>query len=238
MGEFKYVGSELDLFAAVHNWKSYWSGKIRPFIQGDVLEIGAGIGSNTVFLDRVPRRRWVCLEPDESLLAQIRDNVQQARSEPVEVVCGTLQSVQSERFDTLIYIDVLEHIENDQAELELAASMLRDGGRIIVLSPAHQFLFTAFDSAIGHFRRYDTTMMRTLTPSTVCLDRLFYLDSAGMMLSLANRMLLKQSMPTQQQLGFWDRCVIPFSRALDPLLFGSFGKSIVAIWKKPVGGAK
>src|ERR1035441_10583290 len=50
MPEFKYVGSELDLFAAVHHWKSYWSTEIRRFIKGDVLEVGAGTGSNTPFL--------------------------------------------------------------------------------------------------------------------------------------------------------------------------------------------
>ena len=44
MSEFTYVGSELDLFAAVHHWKSYWSAEMRQFIQGDVLEVGAGIG--------------------------------------------------------------------------------------------------------------------------------------------------------------------------------------------------
>ena len=51
MSEFKYIGSELDLFAAVWNWKAYWSRQIRPFLNGDILEVGAGIGSNTRFLD-------------------------------------------------------------------------------------------------------------------------------------------------------------------------------------------
>ena len=232
MDEFKYVGSELDLFAGVRNWKSYWSGKIRPFIRGDVLEVGAGIGSNTEFLDRSPRGRWVCLEPDENLIAQMRNNLAKTRSGKTDIVCGTVQSLGSEPFDTIIYIDVLEHIENDKAELEKALSILSDGGRIIVLSPAHQFLFTPFDAAIGHFRRYNTTTLRALSPSGLQLERIFYLDSAGMILSLANRLLLKQSMPTRQQLGFWDRCVIPVSRIMDPLLFGSLGKSIVAIWKR------
>jgi hypothetical protein len=52
MNEFKYVGSELDLFATVCNWNAYWSQQIRPFLRGDILEVGAGIGSNTRFLDR------------------------------------------------------------------------------------------------------------------------------------------------------------------------------------------
>ena len=231
MDEFKYVGSELDLFAAVRNWKSYWSSKITPFICGDVLEVGAGIGSNTKFLDQRPRRRWVCLEPDESLIEQIPNNLD-TQPGKIEIVCGTLQCLESERFDTIIYIDVLEHIRDDKDELAKASSILREHGRIIVLSPAHQALYTPFDATIGHFRRYNSTTLRALTPADLQMERIFYLDSAGMILSFANRMFLNQSMPTRQQLSFWDRCIIPVSRVLDPLLFGSLGKSIVAIWKK------
>ena len=70
MSEFKYVGSELDLFAAALNWKTYWSRQIRPFLKGDILEVGAGIGSNTRFLDPGNAGRWVCLEPDPELDGQ------------------------------------------------------------------------------------------------------------------------------------------------------------------------
>src|ERR1039458_8198015 len=69
MTEFKYVGSELDLFAAVRHWKSYWSAEMRRFIRGDVLEAGAGIGSNTRYLDTGRLGRFVCLEPDTELSA-------------------------------------------------------------------------------------------------------------------------------------------------------------------------
>ncbi len=224
MGEFKYAGSELDLFATARNWKSYWSSKIRPFIRGDVVEVGAGIGSNTPFLDHGPRRRWVCLEPDESLIAQIPDNLVETQPGKVERVPGTLQSLGSERFDTIIYIDVLEHISDDKGELEKASSILQEHGRAIVLSPAHQFLYTPFDAAIGHYRRYNATMLRSLTPADMQIEHMFYLDSAGMILSFANRVFLKQSMPTVQQLSFWDRCVIPVSRITDSVALRFAGK--------------
>lgn len=234
MKDFKYVGSELELFAAVHNWKSYWSHRIQPFVSGDVLEVGAGIGSNTPFLDPGGDRRWVCLEPDSRLIAQLTENLRQTRCRSGhETVCGTLQSLDaSQKFDTIIYIDVLEHIENDREELERAASHLRAGGRVIVLSPAHQRLYTPFDAAIGHFRRYDRPMLRSISPPSLSLEQLSYLDSVGLALSTANLLLLRQSMPTQAQLRFWDRCVIPISRVLDRCLLGSVGKSILGIWRR------
>lgn len=233
MNEFRYIGSELELFAAAHNWKSYWSSRILPFIAGDVLEVGAGIGANTAYLNRGEHRSWVCLEPDASLSTLLASNLQTSNHlGECGVVCGTLQSVKERRFDTIMYIDVLEHIANDRDELQQAAALLRGGGHLIVLSPAHQSLFSPFDAAIGHFRRYSRAMLRDLSAPSLRLDKLWYLDSAGLVLSLVNRLFLRQSLPTKAQLRFWDEYVIPVSRVLDRCLFGSVGKSLVGIWRR------
>jgi SAM-dependent methyltransferase len=233
MSEFKYVGSELDLFAAVSNWKSYWSSQIRPFLIGNILEVGAGIGSNTQFLDPGGTGRWVCLEPDPQLAAQLVKKFGETKTRRTyETVCGTLQSLAAQQFDTIIYIDVLEHIENDREELNRAASHLRPGGHLIVLAPAHQHLFSPFDAAIGHFRRYNRPTLRALSPSSLRLERMRYLDCAGLILSAANMLLLRQSMPTKAQLRFWDRWIIPISRVFDKLFLYSIGKTIIAVWTK------
>ena len=233
MTDFKYVGSELDLFAAVRHWKSYWSAEMRQFIKGDVLEVGAGIGSNTRYLDTGKPGRFVCLEPDIQLVGRLEDELRSG-TRKYEAICGTLESMPAqEQFDTLCYIDVLEHIEDDRAELNRAATHLRPGGRVIVLSPAHQWLFTPFDAAIGHFRRYNRRMVEVLSPTGLELESCRYLDSAGLAASAANLWFLKQSMPTRQQLHVWDSFIVPVSRVMDWLLLHSVGKTIVAVWRKP-----
>jgi SAM-dependent methyltransferase len=235
MSELNYVGSELDLFAAVWNWKAYWSGQIRPFLSGDILEVGAGIGSNTRFLDPGGAERWVCLDPDPELIVRLVEKFGTVLPRRAyEAVCGTLESLAGQQFDTIIYIDVLEHIDNDREELNRAASHLRPGGHLIVLSPAHQRLFSPFDAAIGHFRRYNRPMLRTISPASLRLERMRYLDCAGLILSAANRLLLRQSMPTKAQLRFWDHWIVPLSRVLDKLLLYSVGKTIIAVWSKPL----
>jgi SAM-dependent methyltransferase len=233
MNNFRYVGSELELFAGAHNWKSYWSSQIRPFVVGDTIEVGAGIGANTRYLDRDGNRRWVCLEPDSRLIAQLTENLAQTTgSRKYEIACGRIQTLGDTReFDTIIYIDVLEHIENDREELEAAASRLRAGGRIIVLCPAHEWLFSPFDAAIGHCRRYDRPMLQSIAPTRLHLEKIMYLDSIGLVLSIANRLLLRQSMPTKAQLYFWDQWMVPISRVLDKCILNSIGKSIMAIWR-------
>jgi phospholipid N-methyltransferase len=236
MDDFTYVGSELDLFATVHNWKAYWTSQVRPFLHGDVLEVGAGIGSNTLLLDRgETSHRWVCLEPDPQLIDELQRKLQQSPNpQRYETITGTLASLPGQFFDTIIYIDVLEHIEHDAVELIAAGENLRPGGNIIVLSPAHQSLFTPFDAAIGHFRRYNKKMVRAISPASLKLVRLRYLDFVGLSASTANRLLLQQSMPTAAQLHVWDTWMIPLSRLLDKITGYTMGKSIIAIWQKPL----
>jgi len=233
MSEFEYAGSELDLFADVWNWKAYWSRQIRPFLKGDILEVGAGIGSNTRFLDPDGGTgRWVCLEPDAELHGLLVKTFAETNPQrEYETVCGTLASLADQQFDTIIYIDVLEHIDNDREELNQAASHLRPGGHLVVLAPAHQRLFSPFDAAIGHFRRYDRPMLRTISPAGLRLERMRYLDCSGLILSAANMLVLRQSMPTKAQLRFWDLWIVPISRVLDKLLLYSVGKTIIAVWR-------
>ena len=61
---------------------------------------------------------------------------------------------------------------------------------------------------------------------------LWYLDSAGLLASAANRLLLRQSMPTAEQIRFWDRRLVPLSRLLDPLFRHSLGKTVMGVWRK------
>jgi SAM-dependent methyltransferase len=234
MTEFKYVGSELDLFAAARNWKAYWASQVKPFIRGDVAEVGAGIGSNTPTLDDGGGGRWVCLEPDPALLSELAKKLaSEPGRRPCETVCGTLQSLAGQQFDTIVYIDVLEHIENDGAELAEADAHLRPGGHLIVLSPAHQVLYSPFDAAIGHFRRYSRSSLQAVSPAGLIPVRVRYLDSVGFFASLANSLFLRQSMPKKSQLQVWDNWMVPVSRILDKVLGYSAGKTVIGIWRKP-----
>jgi SAM-dependent methyltransferase len=234
MNPATYVGKELDIFANAIRWKKYWSSKIRPYLTGDILEVGSGQGSNTPFLKSAGATSWTCLEPDPELVSQ---TIQKFKSHPLLADCrvetGTVATMGSNRqFDAILYIDVLEHIENDHLELEQASQLLRRGGKIIVLAPAHQWLYTPFDRAVGHFRRYDKSSLLACTPNTCKCVQLAYLDSAGLAASLMNRLALQQAMPSLRQILFWDRLLVPVSQVLDLVTFHSAGKSIFGIWEK------
>jgi SAM-dependent methyltransferase len=225
---FQYEGSELDLFEKARNWKAYWREQIRAFVHGDVLEVGAGIGANTLTLAGLDYRRWTCLEPDAALAARVTLPAGGRH----ESLIGTTDDLPAEaRFDSILYIDVLEHIEDDRAEMARAAARLIPGGTIIVLSPAHPSLFTPFDAAIGHFRRYTRASLRASAPASLSEEKLVYLDSAGLLASAANRLLLHSAMPTESQILTWDRMLVPVSRRIDWLFAGRLGKSVLGIWR-------
>ncbi len=228
--EFRYVGSELELFKKARNWKAYWRARIAEFVRGEVLEVGAGIGANTLTLSSLAYERWTCLEPDAVLAARIELPPGGRRikrwSEP-SAIC-TAEAT----FDAILYIDVLEHIEDDRGEMARAAARLKPGGTLIVMSPAHPVLFTPFDAAIGHFRRYTRASLRQTAPSTLRVEKLVYLDAAGMLASAGNRVLLRSAMPTERQILTWDRLLVPISRLIDPLFAGRVGQNVLGIWRK------
>ena len=227
--DFKYAGSELELFEKARNWKAYWRAQIAAFVRGEVLEVGAGIGANTLTLAGLEYRRWTCLEPDAALAARI----ELPAGGRHERALGTIGDLPAEaRFDAILYIDVLEHIEDDRQEMARAAARLNPGGAVIVLAPAHSFLFTPFDAAIGHFRRYSRATLRAAAPGTLKMEKLVYLDAVGMLASAANRLLLKSSMPTEGQILTWDRLLVPVSRVIDPIFAGRVGKSVLGIWRR------
>jgi SAM-dependent methyltransferase len=229
-----YEGQELELFAGAVRWKSYWAGKVRPYVTGSVLEVGAGLGANTPYLYGPSCDQWLCLEPDLSLLAQIPATLAaQPWRARVKTQGGTLADLSDrELFDTILYIDVLEHIEGDHAEMRAALAHLRPGGKIIVLSPAQPWLYTEFDRAIGHYRRHTRATLRACAPEGSRLVDFFALDSCGLLASVANKLFLHQNMPSLKQIGFWDRCLVPVSRWTDPLIGHAIGKSLVAVWQK------
>jgi SAM-dependent methyltransferase len=229
VNSYTYTGTELNLFAAARNWKTYVREQLRAYLKGDVLEVGAGLGATSDILCDGTQNRWVCLEPDADLANQISPS---AGGFVRSVIIGSMADLSAEeRYDCILYMDVLEHIEDDKAELQTASLHLNPGGTLVVLCPAHQYLFTPFDAQIGHYRRYNAASLGAAGPASLKLETTFYLDSVGFFASLANKLVLQAKMPGKAQIRFWDSCLVPLSRIMDGVLFHRFGKSVVAVWR-------
>ena len=233
-GEIPYAGGELDLFSLATNWKHYIKAEIGKYLVGDVLEVGAGIGGTTAALHDGTARRWVCLEPDAGHAKRLRALVtERQRTANTKVIVGSLRTlVERPSFDCILYVDVLEHIQQDRLQIEQAGRLVRTGGYIVVLSPAHRWLFSEFDRSIGHLRRYNKQHLQSLMPVGWIEKKMAYLDSVGILLSLGNVLALRQPMPSRLQISIWDGFCVPLSRLVDRILLRKVGKSILAVWQK------
>jgi cyclopropane fatty-acyl-phospholipid synthase-like methyltransferase len=229
-----YQGNELDLFAKAINWKSYFSSFIKPYLNDKVLEVGAGQGGTTeIFANEIKNRKWTCVEPDtilcEKILYLIAD---EQLPNNVKVLNGTIDKINNDNFDTILYIDVIEHLERPELEIKKAADLLTSDGYLVILVPAHNYLYSSFDKSIGHKTRYNKKLLKTIIPNSLSKSDVRYLDSVGFLASFMNRMILKQSMPTTKQILFWDGVLVQLSKTIDKLLFYKCGKSLLGVWKK------
>jgi SAM-dependent methyltransferase len=232
--EFTYIGDELQVFQHAINWKNYWRRKCAPFMGQRVLEVGAGMGASTKIFADYQGSLWVALEPDADLVEMLKAHqANHLLPAQCDIRIGTLASLgDGEVFDTILYIDVLEHIEADRQEIENAARHLAPSGFLVVVSPAFQFLYTPFDKAIGHYRRYTKKMLSLLTPPGCTVAHSAYLDSVGMLASLGNLLFLKAAQPSLKQIRFWDRVLIPVSRGVDRVVGYQFGRSVFHVWQR------
>lgn len=230
-----YLGDELNLFEHAVNWKAYFGKLLQPYLHGRVLEVGAGIGGTTRALHSGQPTDWLCVEPDAALAASIGTLLQAGQLPPTtRLFVGTLATLPATEglFDAVLYVNVVEHIEDDAAELAYAYARLAPGGHLLILVPAHQWLYSRFDAAIGHFRRYTRSRLRRALPAGGRVRQLRYLDSLGLLAAAASK-LSRQTYPTLAQLKLWDRGLVPFSRVLDRLTGYRVGKSVLAVIEKP-----
>jgi SAM-dependent methyltransferase len=232
MPDFHYIGAELEVFRHAHKWKSYVGSKLKSLLVGEVLEVGAGIGTVTQAFYDGSQECWVCLEPDSQLAEQIPKGCL-PNPDRCRIAVGAVRDLGTrELFDAVLYMDVLEHIEDDREELVQAAGHLKPKGSLIVLAPALPCLFSQFDAAIGHYRRYTKKSLRAIAPGALAEERCHYLDAVGLLASAGNRLLLRSGEPNLRQIRFWDSWLVPISRVIDPLLAYSVGRSVVGVWRR------
>lgn len=148
----KYSGADtLENMSQARFYNKWTLGKFKSHIKGNILEVGCGIGNFTSILSEYGK--VFAIDIDKSLIEKIK------RNDKIEVGFGDIEKnvyfFKDQRFDTIVCINVLEHIKEDVNALENMYNLLQKGGKLILLVPTHSFLYGEIDKAIGHFRRYD-----------------------------------------------------------------------------------
>ena len=202
--------------------------RIRPWIGSQVLEIGSGIGNLSAFL--VDRERLVLTDTREEYLARLRTRF--ANRSTISVAHLYLphddRAVAGQRFDTIICLNVLEHVEDDIASLTAVRDLLEPKGRLVLLVPALPALYGSIDRALGHHRRYTRAdLIAKLTRTGFRLVHIEYFNLAGIPgWWWAGRVLNRQTIPAGS-LKLYDT-LVPFFR-LERLIPWRVGQSLIAV---------
>ena len=224
----KYPGAELDNFDKATIWRKYIFLLIKKFIRGSVLEVGAGIGSFTSNYKDIPSKLTLS-EIDNNNLYIIKEKFSNENINFTNKVTKDL----NEKFDTIMYLNVLEHIEKDKNEISQAFEKLNVNGYLIILVPAHNELYSNFDKAVGHFRRYKISFFKDIKIKDSKLINLIYLDALGYFLYFLNKIFFKEEVyPSKLKILIWDKIFTPLTFFLDKILFYKFGKIILYVIKK------
>jgi SAM-dependent methyltransferase len=196
-------------------------------IRGEVLEVGAGVGNFTRWIAR-RATRVVVAEPDPGMAAEVADmslpNVQ-VRTIPIEEL-----EPASERFDSVVAINVLEHIEDDQRALRIARGLLRPGGRVCLFVPAHPSLFGSLDQRYGHLRRYTVRGAAALLRSAgFRVTRCRYFNPVGALGWWLVGRVARRTRLTRSSVVLSERIAVPIGRALERVGAPPFGQSVIAV---------
>ncbi len=232
-----YMGPEdsdiLEALSRSPHLNRWIADQVRPFLGHRVLEVGAGIGSMTNEL--LPREEYVCsdIAPDRLDILHSRfGNRPYISVGKIDVTDPDDWGAYSERYDSVVCLNVLEHLDDRPAVLRNMASALRPRGRILVIVPQGKGLFGSFDEAVGHRLRYDTaTLAREAAQAGLEVAKFWHFNKVGVLGWFLNAKILRRRRFSRVQLRTYD-LMVWLCRSLDPILPWR-GLSLVAVLTKP-----
>lgn len=221
----KYSGYlELETMRLATRYNAFLSGMIikAAAVDGPVLDFGAGMGT---FADELKARAIDvhCLEPDETLAQKLTASGHH--------VIRDIEHVDESTYGLIYSLNVLEHIEEDEATLQALHDCLKPDGTLLLYVPAFQILYSAMDANVGHYRRYGMRQVRTLLERSG-FDRIHirYADSLGFFAALIYKWFSRSGGElSTRALVAYDRMIFPLSRLIDRL--GAqflIGKNVIA----------
>ena len=227
----KYKGWELHNFDSANLYRAYQYSLIKNQIRDKILEVGPG---NCIYISKYMNvsNSITFIEPTQKYYQLLKKKFSKNRK---VVVKKNFKSLKKKNFDTIIYLDVLEHIKNDKKELNEAYKLLKKNGSMIICVPAFQFLYSMYDKKIGHYRRYSKSdFVKLLQRCKIKNFKIRYFDFIGFCLILLSKLFNKESLKNFSiKIKLWN-FLIPISICFDVLLMRHFfGKSLlVKIQKK------
>ena len=222
-----YDGWELGFFDKSKNFRNYQLSLIKNYLKNNLAEVGPGNGANLNLYYRYPKKIDL-YEPTKNLYLNLKKNFKHKK---IKLFNKKFNS--NIKYDTILYLDVIEHIKHDVKEIKNAFKSLKKNGYLIISVPAFQHLYSNFDRDVNHYRRYNKNDFKKILKRIKYKKvNLFYYDSIGYCLSLTSKLLISNYKKNfEKKIIFWNS-LIWISKFLDKITFNFFGKSLLVIIKK------
>jgi 2-polyprenyl-3-methyl-5-hydroxy-6-metoxy-1,4-benzoquinol methylase len=234
MSEANITVSDLEIMSNAHNYRRWMFRQIAPYVGQRILEVGAGIGNFTaLFLDRqliVPTDTYEpCVEYLQTRLGQRLDVPPML----LDVMDPAMLELREHAFDTIVCLNVLEHVADDRLGLRHMYDVLQPGGRLVLLVPAFPFLYGTVDRSLDHYRRYTRPDLTSkLRDAGFQIEKTFYMNIIGMAGWFLNNRILKRSEESGDQIVFFDRFIAPWAERIEQVIQPPVGLSLIAIARK------
>ena len=226
MPKIKYDGHELEYFDSAYNFRNYQLQLIKKYLKGSLAEVGPGKGEFFNYYKKYLNSIKL-IEPDKKLYLHLKKKY---KKKNVKIENKTISKIKN-KFQSIIYFNVLEHIKDDLKEVKDAKKKLVKNGFLIFSVPAFQTFYNEFDKSVGHFKRYNKKDFKKISSKTnLKIEKLIYYDSFGLLLLILNKIFSISNKNLKDKVKIWN-FFIPLSRFIDLVTFNRFGKSLICIFK-------
>ena len=225
-----YPGRDLEAMTFAVNYHRWIIQEFAPYVGEVVAEVGAGNGSvSQLLLERNPKSIHA-FEPSDNLYPTLAKALNHdARAQAIH---DFFSARDGQKFDTIIYINVLEHIDDDRSELATAFAALNPGGHLLVFVPALSWLYSRHDKDIGHFRRYSKAeLVAAVADVGFGVVKARYFDVAGIIPWYLNFVVLRNSVG-EKSVALYDHWIVPLMSRVESVLTPPIGKNILLVGRK------
>ena len=229
----QYAADDLETMSEAKRYQSHVFELLRPHVGSNVLEVGCGIGTTSLRLAEIAER-LVCIEPNLNCVSRARAALDGHPKISLKIChleeCDPAEMVR-ERFDTIVCVNVLEHIEYDVPALRLFRDLVAPaGGKVLIFVPAVQAAYGPLDAALGHHRRYSkATLRRAFETAGLDLVTLRYTNPIGLLGWMYNAHITGTTEHTSGQVRLFEQLVAPWALPLDRLVAPPLGLSLFAV---------
>jgi SAM-dependent methyltransferase len=234
----RYAADDLETMSGARNYQAHVFGLVRPHVGSHVLEVGCGIGTMTGQLLDIAQR-VECIEPNLNCATRARATLTGNDRVAIRVChleeCNRAE-LQRQTFDTVVCVNVLEHIEDDVRALSLFRDVVAaTAGRVLIFVPAVQTIYSPHDAALGHHRRYSKRTLRAaFAAAGLDVVAMKYTNPIGLLGWMYNLYVSGNTEHTSSQVGLFDRFVAPWALPIERLVPPPIGLSLFAVGRPRV----